>query len=204
MTANLLAQIGLAAGAALTSGFRLYGTVAALGLFHRLGVLHLPPSADVLARTPILVLSTVLFVVEFLADKIPVVDTIWDAVHTFVRVPAAALLGFAALGDVAEPWRTGAALLCGTIALSAHGLKAGTRLALNASPEPLTNWAASFSEDALFVFLVWLIVFHPAVALAAALVALAAGVLLVHWIIRGIRALFEAPPPVAESGTRGH
>jgi Domain of unknown function (DUF4126) len=197
MNTTLLAQLGLAAGAALTSGFRLYGTVTALGVFHRLGVLHLPPSAEVLARTPILILSTALFVVEFLADKIPVVDTIWDAVHTFVRVPAAALLGFAALSDVSEPWRTGAALLCGTIALSAHGLKAGTRLALNASPEPLTNWAASFSEDVLFAFLVWLIVFHPAVALAAALVALAAGVLLIHWIVRGIRALFSTAPKVA-------
>jgi hypothetical protein len=104
------------------------------------------------------------------------VDTIWDAVHTFLRVPAAAILGFAALSDVAEPWRTGAALLCGTIALSAHGLKAGTRLALNASPEPLTNWAASFSEDALFAFCVWLILFHPALALAAALAVLLAGI----------------------------
>jgi hypothetical protein len=197
MNTTLLAELGLAAGGALTSGFRLYGTVAALGFFHRLGVLHLPPAAEVLARTPILILSTELFVVEFLADKIPVVDTIWDAVHTFVRVPAAALLGFAALNDVTEPWRTGAALLCGTIALSAHGLKAGTRLALNASPEPLTNWAASFSEDLLFAFLVWLIVFHPAVALAAALVTLVAGAVLIHWIVRGIRALF-GPSPVAE------
>ncbi|HEY1252966.1 MAG TPA: DUF4126 domain-containing protein [Thermoanaerobaculia bacterium] len=193
MTPDLLGQIGLAAGAALTSGFRLYGTLAALGFFHRIGVLHLPPSAEVLSKTPILVLTTALFVVEFLADKIPVVDTIWDAVHTFVRVPAAALLGFAALSDVAEPWRTGAALLCGTIALSAHGLKAGTRLALNASPEPLTNWAASFSEDAFFAFCVWLILFHPAIALGAALAVLLAGAILIHWIIRGIRALFRDP-----------
>jgi hypothetical protein len=197
MTAGLLGQIGLAAGVALTSGFRLYGTLAALGFFHRIGVLHLPPSAEVLSRTPILALSTALFVVEFLADKIPVVDTIWDAVHTFLRVPAAAILGFAALSDVAEPWRTGAALLCGTIALSAHGLKAGTRLALNASPEPLTNWAASFSEDALFAFCVWLILYHPVAALAAALVVLLAGVVLIHWIVRGIRALFAEPSRVA-------
>jgi hypothetical protein len=192
---TLLSEIGLAAGAALTSGFRLYGTLAALGFFHRIGVLHLPPSAEVLSRTPILALSTALFVIEFLADKIPVVDTVWDAVHTFVRVPAAALLGFAALSDVAEPWRTGAALLCGTIALSAHGLKAGTRLALNASPEPLTNWAASFSEDVFFAFCVWLIVYHPVVALAVALLALAAGVVLVRWIVRGIRSLFATPAP---------
>jgi hypothetical protein len=197
MTSELLGQVGLAAGVALTSGFRLYGTLAALGFFHRIGVLHLPPSAEVLSKTPILALSTALFVVEFLADKLPVVDTIWDAVHTFLRVPAAAILGFAALSDVAEPWRTGAALVCGTIALSAHGLKAGTRLALNASPEPLTNWAASFSEDALFAFCVWLILFHPALALAAGLAVLLAGIVLVRWVVRSIRALFAVPAQAA-------
>ena len=202
MTSQLLAEIGLAAGAAMTSGFRLYGTLAALGFFHRIGVLHLPPGAEVLSRTPILALSSALFVVEFLADKIPIVDTIWDAVHTFLRVPAAALLGFAALNDVAEPWRMGAALLCGTIALSAHGLKAGTRLALNASPEPLTNWTASFSEDALFALLVWLILFHPAVALVAALAVLAAGLVLLAWIRRGIRSLFSASPKSPSSPAR--
>jgi hypothetical protein len=198
MTTNLLTQLGLAAGAAMTSGFRLYGTLAALGFFHRIGVLHLPAGAEVLSRTPILVLSTALFVVEFIADKVPVVDTIWDAVHTFLRVPAAAVLGFAALSDVAEPWRTVAALLCGTIALSAHGLKAGTRLALNASPEPFSNWAASFSEDALFAFCVWLILFHPAAALVLAAAVLGTGLLLLHWVIRGIRFLFAAEPRTAE------
>ena len=107
MNTTLLAQLGLAAGSALTSGFRLYGTVAALGVSVTASVsftCRRPPRCW--RRTPILILSTALFVVEFLADKIPVVDTIWDAVHTFVRVPAAALLGFAALNDVAEPWRT--------------------------------------------------------------------------------------------------
>ncbi len=198
MDTTLLTQAGLAAGAAMTSGFRLYGTLAALGFFHRIGVLHLPPGIEVLSRTPILALSTALFVVEFLADKIPVVDTIWDAVHTFLRVPAAALLGFAALSDVAEPWRTAAALLCGTIALSAHGLKAGTRVALNASPEPLSNWAASFSEDAFFAFCVWLILFHPAAALVLALAVLAAGILLIHWVVRGMRSLFATAPRVVE------
>lgn len=191
MTSPLLTQIGLAAGAALTSGFRLYGTLAALGFFHRIGVIHLPPGAEVLSHTPILALSTALFAIEFLADKIPVIDTIWDAVHTFLRVPAAALLGFAALSDVAEPWRTAAALVCGTIALSAHGLKAGTRVALNASPEPLTNWAASFSEDAFFAFCMWLILFHPAAAIVIALAVMALALVLVHWVVRGVRVLFS-------------
>lgn len=200
-----LSQLGLAAGASVASGLRLYGTVAALGLLHRFGALRLPDHLQVLAQTPILVLATALFVVEFLADKIPVVDTVWDAVHTFIRVPAAAVLGFGLLQDVAEPWRTGAALLCGTIALSAHGLKAGTRLALNASPEPFTNWTASLSEDFLLGVLIWLAVAHPVVALVAALAVLGAGLLLASWVYRSVRRLFarlfrvEAATP----GSRG-
>lgn len=197
--------LGFAAGTAVASGLRLYGTVAALGFLHRIGALQLPGRLEVLAQTPILVLATVLFVVEFLADKVPVVDTVWDAVHTFIRVPAAAVLAFAALGDVAEPWRTGAALLCGSIALSAHALKASTRLALNTSPEPFTNWGASFSEDLLLGVLVWLVVAHPGAALILGLAVLGAGLLLASWLYRGIKRLFgrlfraDKPPSPASS-----
>jgi hypothetical protein len=185
-----LSQLGLGAGASVASGLRLYGTVAALGFLHRMGALHLPDALQVLAQTPILILSTTLFVVEFLADKIPLVDTVWDAVHTFIRVPAAAVLAFGLFQDVAEPWRAGAALLCGSIAFAAHGLKASTRLALNTSPEPFTNWAASLSEDALLGVLIWLAVAHPAVALVTALAVLATGLLLASWMYRGFKRLF--------------
>jgi len=188
-----LSQVGLGAGASVASGLRLYGTVAALGFLQRMGALSLPGPLQVLAKTPILVLATALFVVEFLADKIPVVDTVWDAVHTFIRVPAAAVLGFGLFADVAEPWRAGAALLCGSIAFAAHGLKAGTRLALNASPEPFTNWTASLSEDFLLGVLIWLAVAHPAIAVVAALVVLTAGLLLASWVYRGIKRLFTRP-----------
>lgn len=163
--------------------------------------MRLPGRLEVLAQTPILVLATALFLIEFLADKIPLVDTVWDTVHTFIKIPAAAVLGFAVLHDVAEPWRTGAALLCGSIAFSAHGLKAGTRLALNTSPEPVTNWTASFSEDFLFGVLVWLIVSHPAVALGVAGAVLAAGLLFASWLYRSVKRLFSrgsrAQPPEA-------
>jgi hypothetical protein len=188
-----LSQVGLGAGASVASGLRLYGTVAALGFLHRMGALSLPGPLQVLAQTPILVLATALFVVEFLADKIPVVDTVWDAVHTFIRVPAAAVLGFGLFADVAEPWRAGAALLCGSIAFAAHGLKAGTRLALNASPEPFTNWTASLSEDFLLGVLIWLAVAHPAVALVAAFAVLAAGLLLASCLFRSVKRLFARP-----------
>jgi hypothetical protein len=193
LTPNL-AEIGLAAGGAVASGLRLYGTVAALGLLHRLGALRLPPHLEVLSSTPILVIAGALFVVEFLADKIPVVDTVWDALHTFIRIPAAAVLGFAALSEVAEPWRMGAALLCGTIALSAHGVKAGARLVANTSPEPFTNWAASFVEDFFVAGVVWAIVSHPAVAIGIGLAFLAAGIVLARWAARGVRRLFARRP----------
>ena len=188
-----LPELGLAAGGAAASGLRLYGTVAALGILQRAGAMRLPGKLEVLGQTPIVILSCFLFLVEFLADKIPIVDTVWDAVHTFIRIPAAAALGFAALGELREPWRMGAALLCGTIAFSAHGMKAGTRLALNTSPEPLTNWAASLSEDVFVVGLIWIIVAHPAVALAVGAAFLVAGVFLASWVYRAVKGLFARP-----------
>src|SRR4030095_263788 len=130
-------SLGLAAGVSVASGLRVYATIAVLGILDRLGVLQLPPGLEALSHPVIIAIAGVLYLAEFVADKVPAFDTVWDAIHTFVRIPAAAVLAFAMLGDVAEPWRTGAALLGGTVALSAHGLKAGTRLAANASPEPV-------------------------------------------------------------------
>jgi Domain of unknown function (DUF4126) len=200
MSPDLLAKIGLAAGAAVASGLRLYGTVAALGFLHRAGVLHLPPSLEVLATTPVIVLAAALYVIEFVADKIPAVDVVWDAIHTFVRAPAAAVLSFAAFGEVQEPWRTVAALLCGTLALSSHGLKASSRLAINASPEPFSNWAASFGEDIFVAVLLWLAVKHPLVAAVVAGIVLVLAVVLAAWIYRMLKRLFSRRPIVASSG----
>ena len=190
MLESLLPQIGLAAGAATASGLRLYGTAAALGLLHRLGALQLPAGLEVLSELPIVILASALYVIEFVADKIPAVDTVWDAVHTFIRAPAAAVLGFAAFSNVSESWRIAAALLCGTIALSSHGIKASTRLAINASPEPFSNWAASFGEDVAVGVLMWLIVAHPVAAVVIAGVVLVAAALLATWIVRMLRRLF--------------
>ena len=199
MPADLLSQIGLAAGAAVASGLRLYGTVAALGFLHRSGILHLPAGLEVLATTPVIVLAAALYVIEFVADKIPAVDTIWDAIHTFVRAPAAAVLSFAAFGNVQEPWRMVAALLCGTVAFSSHGLKASSRLALNASPEPFSNWAASFSEDIFVAVLLWLAVKHPLAAAVVAGIVLLLAALLAAWIVRMLKRLFARRPAVAAS-----
>ena len=189
MGGDLLAQLGMATGTAAASGLRLYGTVAALGLLHHLGVLHLPPGLAVLGNPVIIGLAATLYVAEFIADKIPAFDTLWDAVHTFIRIPAGAVLAFALLSDVHEPWRTAAALLGGAVALSAHG----TRLMVNASPEPFTNWGLSFSEELLVVGVLWLVVAHPLLALRL----LVLGVVAAGWILRAWRRLFGGRPAAA-------
>jgi Domain of unknown function (DUF4126) len=171
----------------VASGLRLYATVAVLGFLGRSGALTLPAGLLVLTHQWVILAAAALYVVEFLADKIPIVDSIWDLVHTFIRVPAAALLAWAATAGVGEEGRVIAALLCGGVALSAHGLKSGARVALNASPEPVTNWMASFAEDGLTAFLLLLAVKYP---LAAALVAAGVVVLalvLARWILRTLR-----------------
>lgn len=191
MTPDLLAELGLAAGGAAASGLRVYGTVAALGWLHRYGVLELPGGLESLAHPIVLGVATALYVVEFVADKVPAFDSVWDGIHTFVRVPAAALLAFAALGDVPEVWRGVATLLAGGVALSVHGLKSGTRLAVNASPEPFSNWGLSFGEDVSVAGLLWLVVAHPLLALAIAAIALVAGALAVAWIARTLARLLR-------------
>jgi hypothetical protein len=194
MSPDLLAHLGLAAGAAAGSGLRVYGTAAALGWLHRYGVLELPGQLEVLGALPVALLASALYVAEFVADKVPAFDSIWDAVHTFVRVPAAALLAFAALGDAPETWRAGASLLAGGVALSVHGMKSGARLAVNASPEPFSNWGLSFAEELSFAGLVYLVISHPVIAIAVAGALLVLGALFTLWIARALRRLFRREP----------
>ena len=134
--------LSLALGASFASGLNLYATCATLGLLHRFEVVQLPAGLEVLAHPVVLGLAIFLYLVEFFADKIPYVDSLWDAAHTFIRPAAAALLAFSAMGDVPEAWRWGASLLAGGIALTSHGTKATTRVAVNASPEPFRAMSA--------------------------------------------------------------
>jgi hypothetical protein len=194
VTAEQLASLGLAAGVSVASGLRVYATIAVLGLLDRAGVLQLPPGLEPLSHPAIIATAGMLYVAEFVADKVPTFDTVWDGIHTFVRVPAAAVLAFAVLGDVAEPWRTGAALLGGTVALSAHGLKAGTRLAANASPEPVSNWILSFGEDAAVMAILWMATSHPLLSLLLAAAVVIAAVLSLRWILRTLRRLVRPRP----------
>lgn len=156
-----LETLGFALGTSFASGLNLYLTVAAAGLFQRFGIVQLPDSLQVLANPIVLGIALTLFVIEFIADKIPYVDSIWDAVHTFIRPPAAAMISYSAFGHVPEEWKVGAALLAGGVALTSHGAKATTRAAVNTSPEPVSNWILSFLEDGAVVFLAWMASAHP-------------------------------------------
>ena len=178
---NPLQTLGLALGAGFSSGLNLYATIATLGLLQRFGIIHLPETLQVLAHPWILGIALALYAIEFLADKIPYVDTIWDAVHTLIRPPAAALLAYGATVAAPPEWRWGAALLAGGVALTSHGTKASARAAVNTSPEPFSNWVLSLGEDALAIWLTWMATVHPiaTVALVAVLVVLA-GYLLFH------------------------
>jgi hypothetical protein len=156
-----LQTLGFALGTSFASGLNLYATIAAAGFFQRFGIVELPPSLHILAHPVVLGIATVLFLVEFVADKIPLVDTAWDAAHTFIRPPAAMVLAYSSFGAVPESWKLGAALLAGSVALTSHGAKASTRAAANTSPEPVSNWLLSLGEDAAAVFLSWMAAEHP-------------------------------------------
>lgn len=184
---NPLETLGLVLGAGFSSGLNLYATVATLGLLERLGVIHLPGSLRVLSNPILLGIAIAMYVVEFLADKVPYVDTVWDVIHTFVRPPAAALLAYGALSGVSPEWRWIAALLAGGVALTSHGTKAGARAAVNASPEPFSNWALSVGEDVLAVWLSWLAATHPALTAVLVLALLALSIFLLAKLFSFLR-----------------
>jgi hypothetical protein len=196
-----LETLGFALGTSFASGLNLYATVAAAGLFQRFGIVTLPEPLQVLANPVVLGVALTLFLVEFIADKIPYVDSAWDALHTFVRPPAAALLSYSAFAGegVPEEWKLAAALLAGSVALTSHGAKASTRAAANASPEPVSNWTLSLLEDGLAVFLAWMAAEHPLLtaAVVAVLVIVAVFVIwkLYGYLKAGLSKLRRSPSP---------
>jgi hypothetical protein len=131
--------LGLAMGTSFASGLNLYATIVVLGLLQRFQVVSLPSSLEFVAHPVVLGVAAALYAIEFVADKIPYVDSLWDAVHTFIRPPAAGVLAYAAFGNVPEGWRVAAGLLAGGVALTSHGTKASARVTANASPEPFRN-----------------------------------------------------------------
>ncbi len=155
--------LSLALGTAWTSGINLYATVAALGIANQAQLIHLPPDLQVLSHPAVIAIACTMYVIEFFADKVPYVDNGWDVLHTFIRVPAGAILAARSLGDLNPALELVALLAGGSIALAAHGMKATSRLAINASPEPFSNWAASIVEDITVLGSIWMIFNHPIV-----------------------------------------
>jgi Domain of unknown function (DUF4126) len=184
---NPIDVLGIALGTGFSSGLNLYATVATLGLLERFGVIHLPPPLHVLAHPAVLAIAVVLYFVEFFADKIPFVDTVWDMLHTFIRPPAAALLAYSAAGAAPAHWRWAAALLAGGVALTSHGTKASARAAVNTTPEPLSNWALSFGEDVLAVWLTWMATAHPLATTIVVIALVALSVFLLFHLFRFAR-----------------
>ena len=172
------------------AGLNVYATVASLGLLARAGAIALPTPLHALENWWIIGASAVLFLVEFFGDKIPAFDLIWNALHTFVRVPVAALIAYLATSQLSPGEQTLSALAGGAIALAAHGGKTAARVAVTPSPEPLSNIGLSLGEDALAIFLVWFATEHPYAAAAIVLVGLLVVALTIRLVWRAMRALF--------------
>jgi len=186
-----LSAAALAGGLSWASGIRLYMTLFVAGWFGRAGWVDLPPALEVLQSPLVMAITGVLLLVEFLADKVPGIDSAWDAIQTFIRVPAGAVLGAAALGEMGAEWTAIAALLGGTFAAGAHVTKAGSRALINTSPEPFSNWAASFTEDMAVLGGLWMAFFHPLVLFAFLIVFFLVALWLMPKLWRGLRWLFR-------------
>jgi len=178
-----------------SAGLNVYATVAMLGILSRTGVLGLPPSLHLVGNSYVIAGCAVLFLVEFVADKIPVFDLLWNALQTFVRVPVAAVLAYGATSQLPRGEQLVATLLGGLVALAAHGGKVAARTAVTHSPEPFSNIALSVGEDGAVVFLTWLAAHHPYASAAIVMVMLALIILTMRSVIRAMRRLFTPRRP---------
>src|SRR5215510_2882786 len=189
MTPDWLTTLGTAAGSAWLSGINLYATVLTLGVLERFHLVKLPGGLEMLGEWWVLGLAAGMYAIEFIADKIPAVDSAWDAIHTFIRVPAGAILAATAFADFDPAVKTGAMILGGGIALSSHGTKAATRLAANTSPEPISNVSLSLTEDVFTFGSAILMAFYPVVMLIIVVIFLIVTIWLTPKIIRALRRL---------------
>jgi len=184
--------LGLLIATSFAAGLNVYATVATLGVLSRTGAIPLPSSLQLLTSWYVISTAAVLFAIEFFADKIPAFDLIWNALHTFIRVPIAALIAWRATAQLSPGEQLLATVAGGLIALAAHGGKTAARAAVTPSPEPLSNAALSTGEDAVAIGLTWLATRHPWIAGSLALIAVAILILMIRWIIRAMRALFRS------------
>ena len=189
---NQISQtIALSMGAAWGSGINLYATVLMLGYLAYTGNIDLPPELMIVADPLVMTAAGLMYAVEFFADKIPGVDTFWDTLHTFVRIPAGAMLAASAIGDVGPAAEIAAALVGGSLTAATHATKAGSRVLINTSPEPFSNWTASIAEDIAVFAGVWASIQHPAFFIVAIFLL----ILLMVWALpklwRGIKRVFK-------------
>jgi hypothetical protein len=183
--------VALLVATSFAAGLNVYATVATLGVLAHAGVLPLPPALQLLSSWYVICASTVMFVIEFFADKIPAFDLLWNALHTFIRIPVAALLAYGSTATL-SPWEQLVATVAGgAIALASHGGKTAVRAAVTPSPEPFSNITLSLGEDALAIFLTWFATQHPYGAIAIVGVFLAVIVMLARWVVRSMRRLFR-------------
>ncbi len=182
--------IALAMGVAWASGINLYAAVFMLGVLGATGHATLPPDLEILSNPLVLAAAGFMYCVEFFADKVPGVDTAWDAMHTFVRIPAGAVLAMGAVGEVGPAAELAALLVGGSLAAGSHAVKAGSRVVINASPEPVSNWIASVSEDAMVIAGIWNALYHPWVFLVALLIFILLAAWLLPRVASGIKRVF--------------
>ncbi len=188
---GVLESLSLAMGVAWTSGINLYATVAVLGLAGKYEMIQLPPELSILMHPVVIVAASAMYLIEFFADKIPYVDNGWDVLHTFIRIPAGAVLAAKAVGDVGPALEVAAILAGGAVAMAAHGTKATTRLAINTSPEPFTNWFFSVGEDLAVLGALWLTFNHPMIMLIFVLLFIALAAWLIPKIFKLVKAGFQ-------------
>jgi hypothetical protein len=182
---------GLIVAVSFAAGLNVYATVATLGLLAHAGLLDLPTCLHLLTSWWVIAASGVLFTIEFFADKIPAFDLFWNALHTFVRIPVAALIAFGATSHLSPEKQLLATLAGGAIALAAHGGKTAARVAVTPSPEPVSNFALSAGEDTLAIFLTWLATQHPIAAGTIVAIFLAIIVVVIRWVFRAMKNLFR-------------
>lgn len=186
---DAISTLALASGLSWASGLRLYLTVFAVGMMAKFGVITLPDSLAILTHPGVIAASGLLSVIEFLADKIPYIDSVWDSIHTFIRIPAGALLAMGAMNTSDPAIVAIAGLLGGSLAGATHITKAGSRALINTSPEPVTNIATSFGEESALITGGWLVFAYPMVFLGL----LAVFILIMIWLIpkvwRGIKSV---------------
>jgi len=177
-------------GVAWASGINLYAAMLMLGYMGTTGNIDLPPGLEVLSNPMVMVAAGLMYTIEFFADKIPGVDTGWDALSTFIRIPAGAILAAGAVGDVGSGAQLAAAIAGGTLAAGSHATKAGTRVLINTSPEPVTNWFASVGEDVAVIAGLWTALYHPALFIVLLVLFILLSIWLLPKIWRGIKKVF--------------